>query len=103
MIRVPGTVKRIQNNAFYEVGNGYAAERFYLVLPGALDEFDISAVTQCNAVLVAPGGLAAQVLYDNWYYYYVTLEDAKAGTNCQYRREYDAQGLEIPHAHNGRR
>lgn len=103
VIRVPGTVKRIQNNAFYEVGNGYAAERFYLVLPGALDEFDISAVTKCNAVFVAPGGLAAQVLYDNWYYYYTTLADAKAGTNCQYRREYDAQGIEIPHAHYGHR
>ena len=103
VIQVPGTVKCIGRNAFYEVGNGYAANRFYLVLPGALETFDISAVTKCNAVFVAPGGLAAQVLYDNWYYYYLTLADAKAGTNCQFRRAYNDQGIEIDHMHYGRR
>ena len=102
VIQVPSTVKRIQNNAFYEVGNGYTANRFYLVLPGALEEFYISAITNCNAVFVAPGGLAATVLYDNWYYYYTTLADAKAKTNCQYQR-YVVDGMEVEHVHYGKR
>lgn len=102
VIQVPSTVKRIQNNAFYEVGNGYTANRFYLVLPGALEEFYISAITYCNAVFVAPGGLAAQELYNNWYYYYTTLADAKAGTNCQYQRYY-VNNLEEDHIHYGKR
>ena len=101
VIQVPGTVKRIRKNAFYKGGNGYTSDRFYLVLPGTLDEFDISAVTGCNAVLVAPGGLAEQVLYDSWYYYYPTLADAKAKTNLRYKRAYDEQGIEIEHAHYG--
>ena len=102
VIQVPSTVKRIQNNAFYEVGSGYTANRFYLVLPGALEEFYISAITYCNAVFVAPGGLAATVLYDNWYYYYTTLADAKAKTNCQYQR-YVVDGMEVEHVHYGKR
>ena len=102
VIQVPSTVKRIQNNAFCEVGSGYTANRFYLVLPGALEEFYISAITNCNAVFVAPGGLAATVLYDNWYYYYTTLADAKAKTNCQYQR-YVVDGMEVDHVHYGKR
>lgn len=102
VIQVPSTVKRIQNNAFYEVGSGYTANRFYLVLPGALEEFYISAITYCNAVFVAPGGLAATVLYDNWYYYYTTLADAKAKTNCLYQ-PYIVNGVEVQHDHYGKR
>lgn len=49
-----------------------------------------------------PGGLAATVLYDNWYYYYATLADAKAGTNCQYQR-YVVDGMEVEHVHYGKR
>ncbi|MBQ9197680.1 MAG: leucine-rich repeat domain-containing protein, partial [Clostridia bacterium] len=98
VIRVPSTVKRLQNNAFFNAGSGYYAERFYLVLPAGLEEFDISVVTGCNAVFVAPGGLAAQVLYNNWYYYYLTLADAMNGIDCQYRREYNDQGIEITHS-----
>lgn len=102
VIQVPSTVKRIQNNAFYEVGSGYTANRFYLVLPGALEEFYISAITYCNAVFVAPGGLAAQELYNNWYYYYATLADAKAKTNCLYQ-PYIVNGVEVQHDHYGKR
>ncbi|MBQ7519631.1 MAG: leucine-rich repeat protein [Clostridia bacterium] len=102
VIQVPGTVKRIQNSAFCEVGNGYAAERFYLVLPGALEEFHISAITNCNAVFVAPGGLAATELYNNWYYYYSTLADAKAKTNC-HLQPYIVDGMEVEHVHYGKR
>lgn len=102
VIQVPSTVKRIQNSAFYEVGSGYTANRFYMVLPSALEEFYISAITDCNAVFVASGGLAATALFDNWYYYYATLADAKAGTNCHYRRYY-VDNLEEQHVHYGKR
>ncbi|MCR4883337.1 MAG: leucine-rich repeat domain-containing protein [Clostridiales bacterium] len=103
VIRLPGTLKTIGKRSFMELGAAYTAERFFLVLPGGLESFDISIVTNCNAVLVAPSGsVAAQVLHENWYYYYFTLEDAMAMTNVQYRRDYDEHGVEIPHVHYGR-
>ncbi len=101
VIRIPSSVRSIGTSAFQELGAGYTAERFYLVLPGGLETFDISAVYQCNAVLVVPGGAAANALYNNWYYYYSTLEDAIARTNCQFQRYY-VDGVEQPHEHHGR-
>ena len=103
VIRLPGTLKNIGYRTFMELGTAYTAERFFLVLPGGLESFDISIVTNCNAVLVAPNGsVAAQVLHGNWYYYYFTLEDAMAQTNVQYRRDIDEHGVEVPHVHYGR-
>ena len=73
------------------------------MLPASLSEFDISIFNGCNAVLVAPAGSpAANALYNGWYYYYTTLEDAMAQTNVQYQH-YLVDGVEQPHVRYGRR
>ncbi len=103
VIVIPNTVKRAGNLAFKNLGAGYAAERFYLVLPSSLTEFDINIFTGCNAVLVAPQGSAvASALFNNWYYYYNTLADAMAQTNVQYQHYY-VDGKEAYHERYGRR
>ena len=85
-IILPSSVKSIGNLAFKDLGAGYTAQRFFLVLPYGLETFDLNIFTNCNAVLVAPAGShAAGVLYAGWYRYYNTLEDARASRNMQIR------------------
>ena len=103
VIVIPNTVKRAENLAFRDLGAAIT-ERFFLVLPASLSEFDINIFTGCNAVLVAPAGSpVAQALFNNWYYYYNTLEDAIAQQNCRFQVERDAQGNVVPHNYNGKR
>ena len=103
VIQLPDTIVRAGNLAFRDLGNAWTSERFYLVLPSSLSEFDINIFSGCNAILVAPAGSAvANALYSNWYYYYNTLEDARTQTNCQFQRYY-VNGVEQEHAHYGRR
>jgi len=103
VIRLPETIRRAGNLAFQNLGEAYTSQRFFLVLPASLNEFDINIFAGCNAVLVAPAGsVAASVLFSNWYYYYNTLEDAMAQENCQYQRYY-VDGVEQEHVHYGRR
>ena len=91
-IVLPGSVKSIGNLAFRDLGAAYTAERFFLVLPSSLNEFDLGIFTNCNAVLVAPeGSYAANVLYTGWYQYYNTLEDARAQRNIQKRTPEEGQ------------
>ena len=92
---VPGTVKSAGNLAFKDLGSAYTARRFYLVLPSSLQEFDMNIFTGCNAVLVAPAGSAAAVaLYNNWYRYYNTLEDARLQQNMQMRIPEEGQTVQ---------
>ena len=85
-IILPGSVKSIGNLAFRGLGSAYTAERFFLVLPVSLEEFDLNIFTNCNAVLIAPEGSHAEsVLYSGWYQYYHSLEDARAQRNIQKR------------------
>ena len=92
---VPGTVKSAGNLAFKDLGSAYTAERFYLVLPSSLQEFDMNIFTGCNAVLVAPAGsAAAAALYNNWYRYYNTLEDARLQQNMQMRIPEEGQTVQ---------
>ena len=103
VIVVPGTVTKAESLAFQSLGEAYTAQRFFLVLPAGLTEFDIGIFHDCNAVLVAPDGSAvANALYAGWYYYYSTLEDAIAGINVRYQHYY-VDGVEQPHVHYGRR
>ena len=98
-IVLPDTVKSIGNLAFKDLGAAYTAERFYLVLPSSLEEFDLNIFTGCNAVLVAPAGsYAAGRLYAGWYRYYNTLEDARAQRNMQVKIPEEGQTV----TYNGR-
>lgn len=98
-IVLPGTVKSIGNLAFKDLGAAYTAERFYLVLPYGLEEFDLNIFTGCNAVLVAPeGSYVAGRLYAGWYRYYNTLEDARAQRNMQVKIPEEGQTV----TYNGR-
>lgn len=102
VIVIPNGVKRAGNLAFKDLGEAYTSQRFFLVLPASLSEFDINIFTGCNAVLVAPAGSpVARALFDNWYYYYNTLEDAVAQANVQYQHYY-VDGVEAYHERFGR-
>lgn len=101
-IVIPEFVQRAESLAFQNLGAAWTSERFFLVLPGSLSEFDINIFNGCNAVLVAPAGSpVARALYDNWYYYYTSLEDARAQDDLQFQRYY-VDGVEAPHVHYGR-
>lgn len=103
VIVIPSGVKRAGNLAFKDLGNAYTGQRFFLVLPASLSEFNINIFTGCNAVLVAPAGSpVASALYNNWYYYYNTLEDAIAQANVQYQHYY-VDGVEQEHVRYGKR
>ena len=82
-IIIPGSVKSIGNLAFQNLGS-LRSERFYLVLPGNLEEFDLNIFNNCNAVLVVPeGSYTAGRLYSSYYLYYNTLDDARAHHGLQ--------------------
>ncbi len=96
-IILPNTLKKLGDRAFKDVGAA-VTNRFYLVLPASLENFNVGIIDGCGAVFVA-GGTAATVLYNEWYYYYITLEDAKVPQNLQYQLEYDEQTQSyVPHA-----
>ena len=100
VIRLPIGLKRIGNLAFKGLGEAYVSQRFFLLLPASLEEFDLNIFTDCNAVLIAPqGSYVAGMLEAGWYYYYYTLADAMAQTNCRYKVDPD----QPTHVHYGRR
>ncbi len=102
VIRLPATLTKAGNSAFSNMGSE-CGKRFYMVLPASLTEFDINIFAGCEAVLIAPpDSIAAGRLYDAWYYYYSTLEDAVMHTNCMYKRYY-VDGEEQEHIHYGNR
>ena len=99
VIELPNTLKRVGNLGFRGLGDAYTSQRFYLVLPASLQEFDLNIFTDCRAVLVAPeGSHAAAVLYAGWYRFYYTLEDAMAQRNPQYK--YDPNDPQHEHYGN---
>ena len=103
-IYLPVTLKRLGTSAFKDVGSAYMAERFFLVFPAGLESFDISIVSGCNAVMVAPGGPAATTLYSNLWYYYPSVEDALKQQNLICQPVKDENGNIIPnYPYKGRR
>ena len=104
VIDLPDTLATIEGNStFNGVGSGYTAERFYLLLPSSLENFNPEAFYGCNAVFVAPSGSAAAGrLHNAFFIYYHTLEDAVAKHNAQYKVEYDAAGNVVEHTYYGK-
>ena len=95
VISIPAGVEKAGNFAFKDLGAGIK-DRFCLVLPSSLSEFDINIFTGCNAVLVAPAGSpVAQRLYASDYYFYNTLTDAQNKQNLRFQPHFDEFGIQI--------
>ena len=90
-VTLPGSIRAIRNHAFEDSGHA-AGKRYYIVLPAGLEEMTgnnaagWASFNNCACVLVAPAGsVGAMELYDNWWVFYTTLDDARNGTNLCYQ------------------
>ena len=85
------TVQILENHAFENVGKN-AGTRFVVVLPASVTK--ITAGTGAGwdtfegsgATLAALNSYTRKELHDNWYYYYLSEEDAMDRVNVQYQR-----------------
>ena len=103
VLRLPNTLKKLDGDTVFTKIGTLFAERFYFVLPSSLQELNTDMLRTCNAVFVAPqGSEAAARLYEAYFCYYNTLEDAVTHKNCQRRIDYDENNQQIPHDYYGR-
>ncbi len=78
-ITIPGSVKRIGERAFEKVG--LVGTRFIVVIPAGVSEFyanSFACFGNSGATLVALGSTVQEMLYDNLWQFYKTLENATA-------------------------
>jgi hypothetical protein len=94
-ITLPSTLKILKNHAFENTGTT-PQTRFIVVLPAGLEEMTYQnwgsgwdSFQESFATLVALNKYTRDALYDGWYYYYTSLEDAQNGVNLCYQHNDD--------------
>ena len=93
-IRLPSTLKILKNHAFENTGTA-AGKRFIVVLPAGLEEITAGtgagwdSFNESDATIVAQNDAIRKALYDGWYVYYNTPEDAQNGANLCYKPNDD--------------
>ena len=94
-VNLPASVKILYNHAFENTGHA-SGVRWYIVLPAGLEQMTgnndagWASFNKTSAVLVAPAGsVGAQELYEHWWVYYHSLEDAQNQVNLCYKPNDD--------------
>ena len=93
-ITLPSTLKILKNHAFENTGTA-AGKRFIVVLPAGLEEITAGtgagwdSFNESGATIVAQNAAIRTALYEGWYVYYNTPEDARNSTNLCFKPNDD--------------